>query len=193
MEKCLVLVDRDFFKLVKKEFEIKGGKRKKFFQTFRNICRKENLNLEHLFIYMAPPFQSRVSNKEESIRRRKYDNIKKMMDKKKWVTVREGRCQKIFNDKGDAVFNQKGVDSWIVADLCLFDKSFPDIIKIILITSDSDFAPVIEMVRESKGVEIIIYTYFEKSRKSRFRRSNHLLKVCSKWVKLNEENFENVF
>ena len=75
--------------------------------------------------------------------------------------------------------------------MCLFKKKFPQINKVILISSDSDFAPIIEMIKKEMNIEVILYTYFEKSRKSIFRCSNHLLKSCSKWVKLNERDFEN--
>ena len=156
MEDCIVLVDNGFFKLVKKEFENKTKKSKKFLQTFRNICKNENLNLKHLFVYMAPPFQSRIPSEDEKNRRSMYDKIKRMLDSKKWATVREGRCQRIFDENGMPLFNQKGVDAWIVADLCLFKEEFSDINKIILISSDSDFAPIIEMIREKKKIEVIL-------------------------------------
>ena len=189
MDKVLVLADRGFFKLVKKEFELKFSEKKKFLQTFRNICKNENLKLEHLFIYMAPPFMSRVPFKVENDLKIGYDNIKRMLNSKKWITVREGRCQKIVNKDG-IKFNQKGVDSWIVADMCLFQEDFPDVNKVILISSDSDFAPIIEMIREKKKIEVILYTYFDKDRHSFFSRSNHLIKSCSRWVKLKSEDFD---
>jgi len=190
MDDCIVLVDNGFFKLVKKEFEKKTKKPKKFLQTFRNICEKEKLNLEHLFVYMAPPFQGRIPSRDEKKRKSIYDKIKKMLDSKEWATVREGRCQKIFNKKGKVSFNQKGVDSWIVADLCLFKEEFPKINKVILISSDSDFAPIIEMIKEKKSIEVILYTYFDKDRKGKFHRSNHLIKSCSCYRKLFPEDFE---
>jgi uncharacterized LabA/DUF88 family protein len=112
-----------------------------------------------------------------------------MLDKKKWITVREGRCQKIYDKTGTPIFNQKSVDSWIVADMCLFKKDFPNINKIILISSDSDFAPIIKLIKEKMDIEVILYTYFDKDRKGKFRRSNHLLEVVSKWIKLNERFF----
>lgn len=192
MENCLVLVDNGFFKMIKKEFEIKTRKKKKFLQTLRNLCKAENLNMIHLFVYMAPPFQSRVPTNKESSLKMKYDKIKKMLDRKKWVTIREGRCQKIFDEKGNVKFNQKGVDSWIVADLCLFNEDFPNISKIILISSDSDFAPIVKLIQNKKNVKVILYTYFDNDRKGRFHRSNHLLNSVSKWNKLCEEHFEDV-
>ena len=190
MEDCLILVDNGFFKLVRKEFEIRDKQKKKFFQTFRNICEKENLNLKHLFVYMAPPFQERIPNKDQRVRKARYDLIKKMIDKKKWSTVREGRCQRIFNESGESKYNQKGVDSWIVADMCLFQEEFPNVKKIILISSDSDFAPIIELIKEKKNIEVILYTYFDNDRRGKFHRSNHLLNKVSKWVKLKSENFD---
>lgn len=190
MEDCIILVDYGFFKLVKKEFEIITKRPKKLLQTFRNICTKENLNLKHLFIYMAPPFQSRTPTEDENIRKSNYDNIKKMFDSKKWITPREGRCQRIFDEEGVANFNQKGVDSWIVADLCLFKEDFPYINKVILISSDSDFAPIIEMIQEKRDIKVILYTYFENKRKGNFHRSNHLIKSCSRYVKLKPEDME---
>jgi uncharacterized LabA/DUF88 family protein len=190
MNSCLVLVDNGFFKLIKKHFEEQTQSKKKFLQTFRNICKKENFKMKHLFVYMAPPFQSNIPTVFENHLKKKYDNIKKMLDNKKWVTVREGRCQILFDEKGNVDFKQKGVDSWIVADLCLFKEDFPEINKIILITSDSDFAPIIKMIQDKKNIEIILYTYFDKIRGSKFSTSNELLKSCSRFVKLSAEDFE---
>jgi len=190
VEDCIVLVDNGFFKLVKKEFEVKTGKPKKFLQTFRNICNNEKFNLKHLFVYMAPPFQSRIPTQDENMRKSRYDQIKKMLDSKKWAIVREGRCQRIFDEEGKATFNQKGVDAWIVADLCLFKDDFPKVNKVILISSDSDFASIIEMITQKKHIEVILYTYFDNKRKGIFHRSNHLIKSCTRYKKLKPEYFE---
>jgi len=191
MEDTLIFVDDGFFRLVKRYFQEKTRKKLKFLQTFRNISKKENLNLKYLFIYMAPPFQSRQPTDDEKNRKKKYDHIKKMLDKKEWITVREGRCRRIFGDNQKPIFNRKGVDSWIVADLCLFRNDYPYVKTIILISSDSDFAPIIQLIKEKMSIDVILYTYFEDKRESLFYRSNHLLKVASRWVKLKEEDFES--
>ncbi|MFH1358274.1 MAG: NYN domain-containing protein [archaeon] len=191
MEDTIIFVDDGFFRLVKRYFQKKSGKKKKFLQTFKNICKNENLNLKHMYVYVAPPFQSNTPTDDEKYRKKKYDNFKKMLDKKNWITVREGRCQKIITKEGDLIFNQKGVDSWIVADLCLFREEFPKIKKIILISSDSDFAPIISMIKEKMKIEVVLYTYFENKRESEFYRSNYLLKVVSRWVKFNNKIFED--
>ncbi len=53
MEETIVFVDDGFFGLVKKHFQNKTKENLQYLQTFRNICRKENLNLGHVFIYTA--------------------------------------------------------------------------------------------------------------------------------------------
>ncbi len=81
MEDTLIFVDDGFFRLVKRHFEVLSKKKKKYLQTFRNICKKENLNLKHLFLYSAPPYQSKSPSKKENKLRKDYDKIKKMVKK----------------------------------------------------------------------------------------------------------------
>jgi len=188
MEEILVFVDNGFFKLVKDSFEKKTGKRKRLLQTFRNICKKENLNLGHLFFYYSPPYQSENPSERENKLKKDYDLIKKMISKKKWATFREGRCPRLKVD-GKYIYNQKGVDILLVIDLMRFDKKFPNVKKIILVACDSDFVPAIEQLK-SEGAEVILYTYFDRKRDSQFSRYNELLKCSSKWVKLNSGDFE---
>lgn len=113
-----------------------------------------------------------------------------MLKKKKWITVREGRCQKIINEHGKEEYCQKGVDALVILDMYDFKELHSNIKNIILIASDSDFVPVIERMKQ-KGINIILYTYFDRKRDSRFSTSNHLLRVASKWIKLNETYFED--
>ena len=100
----------------------------------------------------------------------------------------EGRCQKYIDNEGKEDFCQKGVDALIIMDMYDIKENYPEVKKIILIASDSDFVPVIKRMRQ-KGFEVIIYTYFDRKRKSKFSTSNHLLKVASRWEKLTKEDF----
>ena len=176
--------------LVKKYFQKEGGKNKKYLQTFRNICRKEKLNLKHVFIYTCPPHQSPKPTTKEDFLISRYQSMTKMLRAKMWITLREGRCQKIINNQGEEEFSQKGIDALIILDMYDIKDNYPNIKKIILIASDSDFVPVIERMKQ-KGIEIILYTYFDRKRHSKFSTSNQLLKVASRWVKLDESYFEN--
>ena len=188
MEDSLVFVDNGFFKLVQKEFSIRGKKKKKLLQTFRNICMKEKLNLKHLYFYTAPPYQGYNLTKEEIKLKKNYDGLSRLLNYKKWVTLREGRCQRLKID-GNYKYTQKGVDILLTIDLMRFDRKFPSVKKIILIACDSDFVPVIEQLK-GEGVEVILYTYFDRIRESRFSRYNELLGSCSRWVKLKSEDFD---
>ena len=190
MEDALIFVDDGFSGLVKKHFQKEDDKPKKYLQTFRNICKKENLNLKHLFIYTCPPYQSPKPTQKEDFLMSRYQNMTKMLRGKKWITLREGRCQKIINKQGKEEFSQKGIDALIILDMYDFREHFPNIKKIILIASDSDFVPVIERMKQ-KRIEIILYTYFDRKRGSRFSTSNHLLKTASKWVKFDKSYFED--
>lgn len=190
MEDTLIFVDDGFFGLVKKHFQKEDRKSKRYLQTFRNICKKEKLNLKHLFIYTCPPYQSPKPTKKEDFLMSRYQKMTKMLRKKKWITLREGRCQKIINEKGGYEYYQKGVDALMIMDMYDIRESHPNVKKIILIASDSDFVPVIERMKQ-KGIEIVLYTYFDRKRGSRFSTSNQLLKVVSKWEKLKAEDFED--
>jgi len=189
MEDTLVFVDDGFFGLVKKHFQKQDRKPKKYLQTFRNICENEDLSLKHLFIYTAPPFQSPKPTEREDLLMSRYQDMTKMLRRKRWITLREGRCQKFIDSDGLEDFCQKGVDALVIMDMYDAKDNYPSVKKIILIASDSDFVPLIERMKQ-KGFEIIVYTYFERDRKSRFSTSNQLLKVASRWEKLTKEDFE---
>ena len=191
MEDTLIFVDDGFFGLVKRYFQNQDGKPKKYLQTFRNICKKEKLNLRQLYIYIAPPYQSPKPTQKEDFMMSRYQSMTKMLREKKWITLREGRCQKIINEQGKEEFSQKGIDALIILDMYDVKDNYSNIKKIILIASDSDFVPVIERMKQ-KGFEIILYTYFDRKRNSRFSTSNQLLKVASRWEKLTKEDFEKL-
>ncbi|MBU0466048.1 MAG: NYN domain-containing protein [Nanoarchaeota archaeon] len=189
MEDTIMFVDNGFFKLVKKEIEARTKSKKKLLQTFRNICEKEKLYLKHLFFYTAPPYQSESPTEKEKNLIKSYRYLLKFLKYKKWITVREGRCQRLKID-GEFTYKQKGVDILISIDMMETPNRYPGIKKIILIACDSDFVPVIGIMK-SKGINVILYTYFDRKRNSSFSKYNELLKAASKWVKLEEVDFED--
>ena len=85
----------------------------------------------------------------------KYQSMTKMLRKKKWITLREGRCQKTINEKGKVVYKQKGVDALIILDMYDIKENFPNVSKIVLIASDSDFVPVISRMKQ-KGIRCFL-------------------------------------
>jgi len=121
-------------------------------------------------------------------RKENYDSFVQKLNKNNKVTIREGRCQRLKID-GKYVYKQKGVDTFLIMDLMDLPLEHSEIKQVILIASDSDFVPVINRLKKL-GISVILYTYFERDRKSKFSTSNKLLKTVTKYVKLKKEDFQ---
>lgn len=189
MEKTLVFLDAGFLSQLSKFF----GKGKfisyDLIDFAKRIAENQNLSCRHIFYYTAPPFQCEKPSREESERYRRYEKFKNKLNGNNLITIREGRCQRLKLD-GDFIYKQKAVDSLIVMDLLSVPLDYPEIKKIILIASDSDFVPVINKLKKF-GIKTILYTYFNKNnRKSRFSTSNELIKSVSKYILLKKADFE---
>jgi len=189
MEETLVFIDEGFLdKLLKL---LGDGKRIKFdkFEFAKRIAKKQNLLCKHLFYYTCPPFQSEKPTEEEANRKKGHDKFITALSKNKDLTVREGRCQRILNEKGELEYRQKGVDTLLTIDLGHIKDDFPDIKKIILVSSDTDFCPAIRDIKKRDKIEVILYTYFDRKRRSKFSLSNELINCCSNYFKLTKEDF----
>ncbi len=99
-------------------------------------------------------------------------------------TVREGRCQKT----GDG-FQEKGVDTLLTMDLmnAALDRGIK---RVILVSCDTDFVPIITRLREDYKTEVTLYYFSDFVRNSRFSMSNHILNACDKGVLIKKEHFE---
>ena len=191
MDKTLVFLDEGFLDKLTKFFG--KGIRLKFnkIDFAKKIALKQNLTCEHLFYYTAPPFQGVPPTEQEKRMRKGYDKFINALSKNKEITIREGRCQKIIDQNGEISYNQKGVDTLLTLDLSHVKKDFPETKEIILVSSDTDFCPVIKDIKKRGGIETILYSYFEKKRNSKFSVSNELFYCCSKFIQLSKEDFDN--
>jgi len=189
MEKTLVFIDCGFLSKVSKHFGGGTPLRYDLLKFSKNITGKEDLVFKHLFFYTAPPFQSSKPNKNEKVRKQKYDSFIKKLSIEDCITIRSGRCQRVKKD-GKYVYKQKGVDTLLTMDLMQIPIKHNKIKTIILIASDSDFVPVIKEL-ENMGIKTILYTYFDRKRGSMFSTSNQLLKSVSKFVQIKGKDFKN--
>jgi len=189
MEDALIFIDEGFLDKLLKLFG--DGRRIKFdkFDFAKRIAKKQNLRCKHLFYYTCPPFQSDRPSKEEAIRKKGYDKFIAALSKNKDMTIREGRCQRILNEKSELEYHQKGVDTLLTIDLGHIKDDFPEIKKITLISSDTDFCPAIKDIKKRDKIEVILYTYFDRKRRSKFSLSNELIACCSNYFKLTKEDF----
>jgi len=191
-KETLVFIDEGFLDKLTKF--LGDGKRLKFkkFDFSKRIAKKQNLFCRYLFYYTCPPFQSDRPTEEEIRRKRGCDRFIASLSRDKNVIIREGRVQKIINKDGKVEYKQKGVDTLLTIDLSHIKEDFPHIKTIILISSDTDFCPIIKDIKERSKIEVILYTYFDKKRKSKFSLSNELLKCCSKYFILTKDDFDAV-
>lgn len=150
----LVFIDEAFLSKLSKYF----GKEKylKFDRKIfaENLSRSQKLNCKKIFLYIAPPFQSEPSTKKEELMIEGYGKFARKLREKE-VVIREGRCQRLKID-GEFKYGQKAVDVLLAMDLTNVLVKFSHIKRIILISSDSDFVPVIKNLEE-QGVKTILY------------------------------------
>ncbi|MBU0760334.1 MAG: NYN domain-containing protein [Nanoarchaeota archaeon] len=189
MEETLVFIDEG---LLKELMEFFGeGARLRFdkFEFAKRIAKKQDLFCKHLFYYTCPPFQSDKPTEDEASRKKGHDKFVNALLKNKSITVREGRCQRLKNDKGEFEYHQKEVDNLLTIDMGHIKDDFPEIKKVVLVSSDTDFCPSIRDVKKRDKIEVILYTYFDRKRKSKFSLSNELIDCCSSCFKLTKEDF----
>lgn len=153
----------------------------------KKIAKKKNLFCTDIYYYTAPPFQSTPPSFEEKKRKESYDSFLKKINSDKMITVREGRVQKIKTSNSTIEYKQKGVDTLLTMDLMLVPLK-NEIKTIILVACDSDFVPVIQSLQKL-GIKIILYTYFEKSRSSKFSTSNELIQCVNQYHLIEKEDF----
>ena len=187
MEKVVVMIDAGF--LSKVSYKLGEGHYFKYdlLKFSKKLASKQELIFKHLFFYNAPPFQSSNPTLDEKKRKEEYDSFTQKLNRNKEVTIREGRCQRLkTNEK--FIYKQKGVDTLLTMDLMDMPLENSKIKTVILIASDSDFVPIIKRLKKL-GIDVILYTYFERDRKSKFSTSNKLLKIVTRYVKLNKQDF----
>ena len=189
MENTLVFIDEGFIDKLTKM--LGNGKRLKFdkFDFAKRLAKKQNLFCKHLFYYTCPPFQSDKPTEDEADRKKGHDKFVNALLKNKNITVREGRCQRLKNVAGEFEYYQKEVDNLLTIDMSHIKDDFPDIKKIILVSSDTDFCPAIKDIKNRDKIEVILYTYFDRKRKSKFSLSNELIDCCSNYFRLTKEDF----
>ena len=183
---ALIFVDAGFLSELLKHFGEGQYLRFDYLKFFKDLAKKRDLRLEKIFYYTAPPFQGTPPTEEEKKEKEGYDSFISKIKKDSLISVREGRVQKLIGIEREE-FNQKGVDTLMTLDLALAKYKFPEVVELILITSDTDFCPVIREVK-NLGTKIILLTYFEKKRNSKFFLSHHLVDCCDEVKYIQKED-----
>lgn len=188
MENAVVMIDAGFLSKVSYELGEKHYFKYDLLKFSKGLVGKKNLIFRHLFFYNAPPYQSQPPTEDEKKRKEEYDSFINKLKQNNQITIREGRCQRLKVDN-KYIYKQKGVDTLITMDLMDLPLEHPKIKYILLIASDSDFVPVVNRLKKF-GIRVILYTYFDRNRRSKFSTSNHLLSTVFRYEKLNKHDFQ---
>ncbi|MEA3248676.1 MAG: NYN domain-containing protein [Nanoarchaeota archaeon] len=189
MEETLVFIDAGFVSKLKKYFGKEDYLRTDLIKLSNNLTKRHNLICNKIFYYTAPPFQSGSPTKEESQRYRNYMCFKDKLSRYSDIIIREGRCQRLKID-GIFKYRQKAVDILLTMDLTSVPINYPNIKQIILMTTDSDFVPIMKNLKQ-QGIKTILYTYYDRKRNTNFSRSNELIKSVSRYIQLTKQDFED--
>lgn len=183
MEQTIVFIDAGYLSFISKFFG--NGKPLKYkMEVFaKNLAKSKNLECKKIYFYTAPPYQDSTPTKEENRRKANYDKFVSKL-KEVGIFVREGRCQKIDN-----TFQQKGVDTLLTIDLSRIPNK-EGISNVIVLTSDTDFVPIINDLSED-GINVILAYFTDRKRKSGLSLSNHLWKACKDKLKIRKEFFKD--
>jgi len=181
MKSTIVFIDGGYLSFISKFFG-KGKPLKYKMEVFaKNLAESQGLKCKKIYFYTAPPYQNSNPTPEENKRKANYDKFVSKLKGAK-IIIREGRCQKI-----DGTYQQKGVDTLLTIDLSRIPKK-EGILDVIVLTSDTDFVPIIKDLSED-GINVILAYFTDKKRKSGLSLSNHLWKVCKEKIRIKKEYF----
>ena len=181
--KTILFIDAGYYSKIVKHFGKGKYLKIDLIKFAKHLAVKQDLWLEHIFYYTAPPFQGSEPTKEEAKRKAKYDSFVQKMKENKLVTVREGRLQKINGN-----FVQKGVDTLLTMDLTT-EPIERSVKEILLLACDTDFVPILNKIREKHRIKVNLYFYTDRKRNSAFSMSNHLYTACDMKILLSKEDF----
>lgn len=183
----ILFIDNAYLLRLRNHF-FKGGLKYSIKKLATILSSKLLCDLQKIFLYDAPPFQSPSPSLDEKKRKESYDKFTSYL-RKDGIIVKEGRTQRI-KVGNDYVFRQKGVDMLMGIDMVSIKEDLAEVQNAAFISGDSDFVPVIKKLMHQK-INVILFTYFERNRKSPFSKSNELLRSLNyHFIKITKEDFE---
>ena len=184
MNETIIFIDAGYLSYISKFFGSGKPMKYKIEKFCSNLAKQRDLICKRIYFYIAPPFQNPTPTEEENKRKANYDKFIMKLEKiDPKIVIREGRCQKI-----NGAFQQKGVDTLMTMDLLKVSQK-KEVNKIIILTSDTDFVPIIKDIREDYNMKVILAYFTDKKRKSPFSLSNHLWKICDEYILIKQNHF----
>ena len=186
MERTVVFLDNGYLSKISKYFGGKQPYKVDLKQLAITLSKEKGLWCLHTYLYTAPPYQSPSPTSDEIRRKANHDYWVSKLRRINDFTVREGRYQKC----GKNDYQQKGVDTLLTMDLSKLPLTHKGIPKIIVLACDTDFVPILNDLRASNHIKVILAYFTDKVRHSEFSMSNHILTACDDTIVLTKEHFE---
>lgn len=186
MDKAIVLIDGGYLSaLTKHHLPKSNGKPRRldYGELSQEIALRCGADLLRTYYYDAPTYQSPEPTQEEKERQKKFDRFIHSLNRLEKFEIRLGQLRKYYDEQGRPDFEQKGVDVLLAIDalrLSLKGK----ITKMILVSGDSDFVPVVKTVKD-EGVEV--YLFYHESSVHR-----ELLMTCDNRIAIDEALLKGV-
>lgn len=150
-----------------------------------NLCKEKNLWCNKIYYYTAPPYQGQNPTEEEKKRKKGYDLfIQKLRKINLPIEIREGKLLKLNSGE----FIQKGVDTWLTTDLLLTSQR-KETSNIILISADTDFIPILNIIRKNYGISITLAYFADNRKESGLFISSELLNSCDDKILIRKNHF----
>lgn len=179
MRSAVLFIDGQYLTHIERHYEVDVD----YERLSKRIARALRVRAEAIRYYTAPPFHGNPPTESEQKRKAGYDRFVHALRKQN-IIVREGRCQRI-----GTTYTQKGVDTLFTIDLIQMNHTHPNADTAVLLTADTDFVPAIEAAAD-KGINVVLVSCESRSRRSRLRVSNELLKACPQRLFLKRTMFE---
>ena len=153
-DRCAIFIDGGYLeKLTKNEF---GGAKTDFSKLSQEIAVHEKCDILRSYYYNCLPYQGNPPSTQEKERFSKRQKFYSAIERLPRFQVRLGRLEYRGNKPdGSPIYVQKRVDMLIGIDMVQLSLK-GQIQKTILIAGDSDFTPVVEMVKQN-GVLTVLW------------------------------------
>lgn len=190
MDKVAVFIDEGYLSnLTKNYFKDSDGKPRRI--NFSDFSEKLVSEIEgellRTYYYHCPPYQSAYPTEEEKVRKSNYDKFNYALRQLRKFQVRSGRLKKVYNEKGEPDFMQKGVDVLLAIDMVKLAMKGA-IQKAIIVSGDSDFVPAVRAIKD-EGVSMHIFYHNNKTEHGR-EYSDYLVQECDEKHELTEQHFD---
>lgn len=190
MDKIAVFIDGGMLSFLTKNVfpDSTGVPRKLSLLSFsKSIAEECKGELFRIYYYTCPPYQSPNSTTEEKQRKQAYDKFAYSLRQLQQFQLREGKLRKYYDETGKPEFLQKGVDILLAIDMLKLTLKGA-VQRIVLVSSDSDFVPVVKAIRD-EGIFVVLY-YYKSSDFKKQCFSQDLYEACDERIEITLNHFE---